>query len=80
MDQKTNFQLHVLGSSYEKKSETSNLLQQLDTKNLESMRWYLKRLSQRAEEEQMPNADVFANEVKLAEKSISELIEVLNNK
>ena len=50
-----------------------------ESKNLESIRWYLRDLSERVFKNQMLNADEFETAARLAENMLSELIIVLNS-
>lgn len=51
-----------------------------ESKNLESLRWYLGDLRERATANEFPNAEEFAKATQIAEQTLTELIKALKNK
>ena len=59
---------------------TADIALRSETKNLESIRWYLQDLSKRAEEYELANAKEFAKATKIAGKSLTDLLAAIKNK
>ena len=51
-----------------------------ESENLESIRWYLQDLNKRVLSDHLASVDEFAKATKSAEKSLTELLAVINNK